>query len=115
MWIKEEYLAEILGGRKTVEVRVGYPNIMRLVPGDTLLLNDRYEARVLRVAHYANFAELLAHEDVESIAPGLTSEELAAILHQIYPPEKEALGAVALELAVNKPEEHERQPSDTNT
>lgn len=103
LWVKEEYLAEILSGRKTVEVRVGYPNIRRLVPGDVLRLNDHYEARILRVAHYADFRELLAHEDVDSIAPGLTREELEIALRQIYPPEKEALGVVALELTVRKP------------
>ena len=49
LWIKEEYLGAILAGRKTVEVRVAYPNIARLQLDDRLLLNDRV-SRALAVA-----------------------------------------------------------------
>ena len=33
LWIKRKFLKEILDGRKTVEVRVGYRNIQELKPG----------------------------------------------------------------------------------
>jgi ASC-1-like (ASCH) protein len=42
LWLKDEYLQQILNGRKTVEVRVAYSNVARLKPGDTLLLNDQH-------------------------------------------------------------------------
>ncbi|MBM3190860.1 MAG: ASCH domain-containing protein, partial [Chloroflexi bacterium] len=38
LWIRDEYLQQILAGRKTVEVRVGYANIRRLRTGDALML-----------------------------------------------------------------------------
>jgi ASC-1-like (ASCH) protein len=45
LWIREPYLLQILAGRKTVEVRVGYENIRRLQPSDQLKLNDQHLAR----------------------------------------------------------------------
>jgi ASC-1-like (ASCH) protein len=98
LWIQDQYLQQILAGRKTVEVRVVYPNITRLKAGDELLLNDRYCYRISRVATYPDFPALLANEDPAAIAPGLTGDELLTALRGIYPPEREALGAVALEI-----------------
>ncbi|MBC7234788.1 MAG: ASCH domain-containing protein [Chloroflexi bacterium] len=98
LWIKDEYLGQILAGHKTVEVRVGYSNILRLREGDLLLLNGEHRYRITRIAHYADFADLLAHEDPATIAPDLSPEELLPALRAIYPPAKEALGVVALEI-----------------
>jgi putative hydrolase of the HAD superfamily len=99
LWVRQPYLGQILAGDKTVEVRAGYENIRRLAAGDRLKLNDRYLADLRRVTIYAGFEELLAHEDPSSIAPGLPAAELLTTLRDLYPPEKEALGAVALELS----------------
>jgi putative hydrolase of the HAD superfamily len=99
LWTREPYLGQLLAGRKTVEVRVGYDNIRRLQPGDRLKLNDRHPFAIRRVGRYADFEELLAHEDPAAIAPDLPPDQLLASLREIYPPEREALGAVALELA----------------
>ena len=101
LWIKDEYLQLILAGLKTVEVRVGYSNITRLQVGDRLLLNDQHPFVIRRIGHYASFEELLAHEDATAIAPDVPPGQLLEGLHAIYPPEKEALGVVALEI---KPE-----------
>jgi len=100
LWIREPYLAHILSGRKTVEVRAGYDNIRRLQPDDRLRLNDEHPVTIRRISHYADFPALLAHEHPAAIAPDLPPEELLAALRQIYPPDKEALGVVALELAL---------------
>lgn len=99
LWIREPYLGQILSGRKTVEVRAGYDNIRRLQPGDRLKLNDKHPVAIRRISRYVDFEELLAHENPAAIAPDLRPEELPAALRQIYPPDKEALGAVALELS----------------
>ena len=99
LWIREPFLSQILAGRKTVEVRVGYDNILRLQPGDRLKLNDQHLVTVRRIGHYAGFEELLAHEDPAAVAPDLLPADLLEVLRTIYPPEKEALGAVALEVA----------------
>lgn len=98
LWIREPYLHQILTGRKTVEVRVGYPNILGLKPGDWLKLNDEHTASLQDIRVYADFDELLAHEDSAAIAPDLSPDELPGALRQIYSPDKEALGAVALEI-----------------
>jgi HAD superfamily hydrolase (TIGR01509 family) len=114
LWVREPYLAQILAGRKTIEVRVGYDNIRRLQPGDRLELNGEHLVTIHRIGRYADFEDLLAHEDAAAIAPDLFGpalapdprEALLRALRDIYPPEKEALGAVALEL------ELPRQPVD---
>jgi ASC-1-like (ASCH) protein len=100
LWIKDEYLQQILSGRKTVEVRVGYSNIARLKSGDILLLNDQHRYVVTHIRHYPDFEALVAAEDPAAIAPDLPEREaLLAACRAIYPPEKEALGVVALEIA----------------
>jgi hypothetical protein len=40
----------------------------------------------------------LAHEDATAIAPDILPSQLLERLRAIYPPEKEALGVVALEI-----------------
>jgi ASC-1-like (ASCH) protein len=103
LWIRDEYLRQILHEHKTVEVRVAYKNIARLRPGDRLLLNDRYPFEIRRVGRYATFDELLACEDPAAIAPELAPDQLLDTLRALYPPEKEALGVVAIEIAPQSP------------
>ena len=98
LWIKDEYLRWILQGRKTIEVRVAYSNIARLLVGDHVMLNDQHPFVIQRIGRYANFAELLANENPQAIAPDLSSEQLLAALRKIYPPAKESLGVIALEI-----------------
>ena len=102
LWIRDESLRQILEGRKTVEVRVAYSNLARLQPGDRLLLNDQYAYLIRRIGRYPDFAALLAAEDPAAIAPDLSPEDLLPALRSIYPPEKETLGAVALEIEPEK-------------
>ena len=54
--------------------------------------------RVCRIGRYADFSGLLASEDPATIAPDLTRDALLVALRLIYPPDKEALGVVALEI-----------------
>lgn len=98
LWIHDRYLQQIVDGVKTVEVRVAYANIARLRAGDELLLNNRHRYLIRRIAIYPDFPALLANEDPHSIAPDLTEDKLLAALRGIYPPEREALGAVAIEI-----------------
>jgi ASC-1-like (ASCH) protein len=103
LWIRDEYLAQILDGRKTVEVRVAYSNIARLRSGDRLLLNDRHPYLIRHMHRYGSFEELLRHQDPAAIAPDLPPKELLAALRSLYPPAKEALGVVAIELEPEVP------------
>jgi len=98
LWVREPYLAQILAGRKTIEVRVAYDNIRRLRPGDRLKLNDEHLVTIRRIGWYDSFDDLLAGEDPAAIAPDLPPAELAGALKGIYPYEKESLGVAALEL-----------------
>lgn len=100
LWLKDEYLRQILAGRKTVEVRVGYANITRLQPGDVLVLNDRHRYVITAVRRYPDLEALVAAEEPVAIAPDLPDRAaLLAACRAIYPAEKEALGVVALEIA----------------
>ena len=100
LWVKDEYLQQILAGRKTVEVRVAYSNITRLEPGDVLWLNERHRYVLTAIRRYQDFAALVAAENSTAIAPDLPDREaLLAACRAIYPPDKEALGVVALEIA----------------
>lgn len=99
LWLKAEYLQQILRGQKTVEVRVAYSNITRLRPGDILLLNNRHPFAIVNIRRYDNFEQMVAAEDVAAVAPDLPNgRALLAACRAIYPPEKEALGVVALEI-----------------
>ena len=103
LWVKDEYLQQILSGRKTVEVRVAYSNIARLEPGDRLLLNGQYLYLITAVRRYPDFEALVAAEDAAAIAPDLSGREaLLAACRAIYPPDKEALGVAALQIAAHE-------------
>jgi ASC-1-like (ASCH) protein len=99
LWIKEEFLQLILERRKTVEVRVGYDNILRLQPGDILLLNEQHPFKIVDIRHYPDFAAMTAVEESQAIAPGISDPNtLLELCRAIYPHEKEALGVVALQI-----------------
>jgi len=98
LWIKRQFLEEILEGKKTVEVRVGHRNIQELKPGMRLLLNDEHEIGIKDVRRYSNFSEMLEHEEAEKIVPGMPKGEILRVLRSLYPPFKEKLGVFAIEL-----------------
>ena len=99
LWIKDEYLQQILSGHKTVEVRVAYSNIARLQPGDILLLNDQHRYAITDIRRYPDFEAMVAAEDPTAIAPDLSDRQaLLEACRAIYPPQKEALGVITLEI-----------------
>ncbi len=110
LWIKEEFLHQILAGRKTVEVRVAYANLARLQAGDRLRLNDSHPFIIRRIGRYANFQDLLAHEDPTAIAPDIPADRLLDAMCAIYPAEKEALGVMTFEIVPESPELQETNP-----
>jgi ASC-1-like (ASCH) protein len=93
--IRPEYLTMILDGRKTIEVRVAYPRFAEVTSGDTLRFNGRHEYSIAKVARHSNFDALLEAEDAERIYPS-DPGKLLEVLREIYPPEKEALGVLAI-------------------
>jgi ASC-1-like (ASCH) protein len=101
--IRREYLKLIIDGVKTVEVRVGYPRMRSIQPGQELTFvsgDQRVPTIVRRVTEYRSFEEMLDREDARSIGGNLgeSRENLLAVIKNIYPPEKERLGVLAIEI-----------------
>lgn len=96
------YYRQVESGRKTIEVRVATPKKAAVAAGDTIVFHDQDSDRELdivvqRITPYASFEELLNAEDPSRIDPDARSGELLVNLRRIYPPDKEALGALAFE------------------
>jgi len=101
--IRGEYLKLITDGIKTVEVRVGYPRMRTIQPGQELTFvsgDQRVPTTVKRVTEYASFEDMLDSEDAWSIGGDLgeSRQDLLAVIRSIYPPEKERLGVLAIEI-----------------
>jgi len=95
--IRAEYLKMILDGRKTIEVRVAYPRFAAMVAGDTIRFNGEHEYQLASVGRYPDFQALVKSEDPRRMYP-TDPDNLLTVLREIYPPEKEALGVLAIHL-----------------
>ena len=98
--IKREYYNLISNGTKTLEVRVGYPNIKIVQKGDTITFKDysNIKFEVIRVTRYENFPDMLDNEDSSKAIPGISKYKALGMYQGIYPEEKEALGVYVFEL-----------------
>lgn len=102
MRVKQRFYDLISSGRKSLEVRVGYPSINRITAGEQINLLSNTSSLVVRVREvrqYATFELMLREEPFAEIAPDAGSNsEVLALLQRIYPREKEQLGVVVLAL-----------------
>ena len=102
MRVKPRFINLIRSGRKPLEVRVGYENINRIQVGERIRFvshESMLDVRVNAIRRYPSIGELLKKEAWEKIAPDLSSEDaVLQLLRGIYPPEKEKLGMVVLEI-----------------
>ncbi len=99
MGIYKRYFDLIASGRKTTEIRVNDSSRKKIKEGSLIRFRcqgDQVLSRVTRVARYATFDEMFDHEEVTSVNPLAAREEQLANIRQIYPPEREALGVVAI-------------------
>jgi ASC-1-like (ASCH) protein len=99
--IQSRYLSMIRSGRKKIEVRVAYDHIKTIRSGDVIKLVagiEKVVRQVREVRHYTSIDELLEHEDVAEVLPGLKRDEALQRLREIYPPEKERLGIIVFDL-----------------
>ncbi|MGW1949098.1 ASCH domain-containing protein [Streptomyces sp. NPDC001940] len=97
------YFDLVAAGRKSIEVRVRYPHLVGMAAGDTIRFRikgtaETCDVRVLRVTRYPDFEALLDGEGPANVNPASSREEQLANIRAIYPPEKEALGALAIEI-----------------
>lgn len=98
MWIKKKFFDLILSGEKTLEVRVLYPNLRSIQKGELVNLNNQATIRIKDVRRYSTFEEMLSKEEASRIVPGSNREELLRLLKSLYPPHKEQLGVLVLEV-----------------
>jgi ASC-1-like (ASCH) protein len=96
-----QYFDLVADGRKTIEVRVQYPNLRGLAAGEHIRFvcgQDETLTRVKRVARYKTFEEMLDTEGADRVNPTSSREQQLANIRRIYGPEKEALGVLAIEV-----------------
>ncbi|MER6089605.1 ASCH domain-containing protein [Streptomyces bluensis] len=99
------YFDLVAAGEKTIEVRVKYPHLEDLASGDIIRFrimgtDESCDVRVKRVTEYKTFEELLDGEGPASVNPACSREQQLASIREIYPAEKEALGALAIEIVL---------------
>ncbi|WP_328767871.1 ASCH domain-containing protein [Streptomyces sp. NBC_00286] len=98
-----QYFDLVAAGTKTIEVRVKYPHLADLAAGDVIRFrikgtDETCEVKVKRVTEYPDFETLLDGEGPVNVNPTATRDQQLADIRAIYPPEKEALGALAIEI-----------------
>lgn len=101
MPIYKRYYDLIANGSKTIEVRVAYTSMLRIKAGDQIRFTCRDEntlTRVKRVTRYDSFDEMFDHERPAAINPTADRTEQLRAIRDIFPPEKEALGVLAIEV-----------------
>ncbi|MFC5835774.1 ASCH domain-containing protein [Nonomuraea insulae] len=106
MNLYRRYFDLVAAGRKTIEVRVQYPNLRNLAAGDHIRFvcgRDDVLTRVKRVARYTSFEEMLDAEGAANVNPDSPREQQMANIRRIYGPEKEALGVLAIEIELLQP------------
>lgn len=106
MGIYKRYFDLIAQGKKTTEIRVNDSSRRKIKEGSLIRFRcqgDEVLTRVTKVNRYATFEEMFDHEAVASVNPLATREEQLANIRQIYPPEREALGVVAIGIELVDP------------
>lgn len=99
--LKKRFLGLMKSGQKTLEVRVGYPNIRSITVGmDVAFLSreDRLIRTVREIRLYDGISDALEVEDYRKIIPGFDEVQVERTLREIYPPEKEAFGVVVFDV-----------------
>ncbi|MET8245548.1 ASCH domain-containing protein [Streptomyces sp. NPDC005202] len=98
-----QYFALVAAGTKTIEVRVKYPHLADLATGDVIRFRikgtaESCDVKVKRVTEYPDFESLLDGEGPANVNPTATRDQQLTNIRAIFPPEKEALGALAIEI-----------------
>ncbi len=102
MRIYRKYFDLMVSGQKTIEVRVGHARMRRIRPGQLLRFvceGSSLLMRAVAVREYLSFDELFEKEDIMAINPTSSKEQQLGAVREIYSPNKEALGVLAIELA----------------
>jgi ASC-1-like (ASCH) protein len=101
--IKDRYFRMIMSGEKTLEIRVAYDHIKAIEPGSLIRLTSDSSRHtfcsVADVRRYPSLEAMVRQENVEKALPGVGAGQVLDQLRKIYPPEKERLGIIVLELS----------------
>ncbi len=101
MRVKQIYLDFIAQGKKTLEVRVAYSSMKAMRAGERIQLMSNNKQLIIKIndtRHYKTFDEMFSREDASKIVPGKNTQEVGQVLKEIYPPDKEKLGVVVLDI-----------------
>ncbi|WP_328792722.1 ASCH domain-containing protein [Streptomyces sp. NBC_00273] len=98
-----KYFELVTAGTKNIEVRVKYPHLENISAGDRIVFavkesEVRCTVDVVRVTEYTSFEALLDGEGAANVNPTANREQQLANIRGIYGLEKEALGALAIEI-----------------
>lgn len=109
--VKKEYFRQLKNGEKSLEIRVGYSQIKKVLQGDTVAFENYgpNEFDVKRVAVYDSFKRMLEVEGVDRVLPGMTFNGALHTLQKIYPKDKESLGVYVFELKLKTNEKPSRE------
>ena len=98
--IKRIYFDQLKSGKKTLEIRVGYPQIKKAQKGDIITFENygfnEFDVKDVRI--YGSIAKMLDIEGVEKVLPGMTHDAALHTLQKIYSKDRERLGVYVLEL-----------------
>jgi ASC-1-like (ASCH) protein len=106
MGIYKRYFDLTATGRKTTEIRVNDSSRRNIKTGSLIRFRcqgDQVLTRVTRTARYDTFDEMFDHEEVAAVNPLATRDEQLANIRQIYPPEREKLGVIAIGIELVDP------------
>lgn len=112
MGIYKRYFDLIASGEKTTEIRVNDASRRNLKEGKLIRFKcqgDEVLTRVTYVHRYRDFDEMFDHESVDSVNPTATREDQLANIRNIYPPEREAVGVLAIGLELVDPPRPRRE------
>ncbi|HEY4008281.1 MAG TPA: ASCH domain-containing protein [Pseudonocardia sp.] len=103
MGIYKRYFDLIATGRKTTDIRVNDSSRRKIKKGSLIRFRCQGDDVLTRVTRYPSFREMFDHESVASVNPLATRDEQLANIRQTYPPEREALGVVAIGIELVDP------------
>src|SRR5687767_2929506 len=87
--VSKEFFFSIESGQKTLELRVGFNSFARIKPGQivefsALGIKNLIKVRVKEIRKYKTLEEVMADEDIEKIAPGMSREKIDRISEKIF-------------------------------
>lgn len=81
---------------------MAYDSVKSIQPGERIRLvshNREVIIRVNDIRRYPSFDSMLANEDASKIVPDRSQADVARVLKEIYPADRERLGVLVLDIS----------------